>query len=818
MVENVISGHTATLTDGDYILSPSLTNLFEGIHGNGILMYEDTATGDSNRNAKATSPGFVSDNGTNSIVVRGGYAVLDGLIIPFGNIAAGATHTITLQQSTIEGSTSALTSGQTCLLVVYACSDTESPRYGIHIEQGSPVSTGFPVTPESFLSDTSGLNGSLNLASKQSTALAVVKCAFNASAGDLDMEVTEVYDVRTFVKPSPIYFSPMTTGSLGNQTGRIDSTADLDGMHGGGDEVGGLSSSNFGGMWMSYSYGTDGTDGDHVLYFSGKQGGARRTHRIGPNKISIINTAQDVRFDGPNIFNTTPSGTINLTPTGTFPPSHMIIVNNAATGNSNIVVFDPNGLSNGSDTDGNVNAASSAIFVYNDSAWVKVFATSSAVGASGSAGAIQISDGSSFSNDSDLTFTGGNTLNTVHLTMAGLLTDASGIALKASVTSNPAGSGPDARTLWYDDGNDVLKFGATAIQMVGGASTIDINGLTAAVLASGDFISFSDEGESGDPTRKESIDDVATLFAGTGLTASSAVIGVDASQPTITAIGPSDAALTVGQNLIVTGNLTVNGTNTTINSTTLQVDDKLIELAHSPSGSEGDDASVDGAGIIIKSSDSDKSILFSNNADATLEGLKVNQHWLPSSDSALNLGATDGSNPLRWANVYADNLDTTDLVVKSSANLLKTDSTNNRVGVLQGTPDAPFQVSELGFGYATGSRTGSGLSAVTVNLYQRTKFKAAKLLVSVENTTDSVFETAEMVVTHTGTTTSGTNIVTGDVYLSVYGVVTSSATQQGAYQTGVTGAGDSQYIQLVVTPTVANKDVTVRVSWQALTI
>jgi len=816
MVENVISGHTGTLTDGDYILSPSLTNLFEGIHGNGILMYEDTAAGDSNRNKKDNSPGYVSGNGTNSIVLRGGYAVLDGLIIPFGNIAAGATQTITLQQSTIQGGGTALTTGKSCLLVVYACNDTQSPRYGIHIEQGSPVSSGFPVTPESFLSDT---GSSLN--SKQSTALAVVKCAFNASAGDLDMEVTEVYDVRTFVKPSPIYFSPMTTGSLGNQTGRIDSTADLDGMHGGGDEVGGLSSSNFGGMWMSYSYGTDGTDGDHVLYFSGKQGASRTTHRIGPNKISVINTAQNVRFDGPNIFNTTPSGTINLTPTGTFPPSHMIIVNNAATGSSNIVVFDPNGLSNGSKTDGNVNAASSAIFVYNGSAWVKVFATSAAVGASGSAGAIQISDGSSFSNDSDLTFTGGNTLNTVHLTMAGLLTDASGIALKASVTSNPAGSGPDARTLWYDDGNDVLKFGATAIQMVGGSSTMDINGLTAAVLASGDFISFSDEGESGDPTRKESIDDVATLFAGTGLTASNAVIGVDTSQPTITAIGPSNAALTVGQNLIVTGNLTVNGTNTVINSTTLQVDDKLIELAHSPSDSEGDDASVDGGGIVIKSSDSDKSILFSNNVDATLEGFKVNQHWLPSSDSALNLGATDASNPLRWANVYADNLDTTDLVVKSSANLLKTDSTNNRVGVLQGTPDAPFQVGELGFGYGSANIIASnnnGSTPVTIDLFHDRKFKAAKLLVSVENTSTGsgglVYETAEMVVTHDGR--SDTDATTA--FLNTYGVVTSVGSQQGAYQIGVTGSSGSQNIQLQVTPTETNKDVTVRVSWQALTI
>lgn len=489
----------------------------------------------------------------------------------------------------------------------------------------------------------------------------------------------------------------------------------------------------------------------------------------------------------------------------------MVIVNNAQT-STHKVIFDPNGLSLNSATVGDVNPSASAIFVYNGSAWVKVFATSSAVGASGSAGAIQISDGSSFSNDAQLTFTtASNTLNVGGpITMGGLLSDASGIAFKASVSSNPAGSGPDARTLWVDSDDGKLYFNTTAVQMVGGASTIDINGLTEEQIASGDFISFSDEGETGDPTRKESIDDVAILFAGTGLTASNAIINIDANQAGITSIGPA-GTLTVNQDLTVTGDLLVSGSSTTLNVATLEIQDLHILIAKG-----GDDAATDGAGIIIDSSDGDKTILFSNNADATLEGLKVNQHWLPSSDSALNLGATHATTPLRWANVYADNLDTTDLVVDTS--LIKTDSSNNRVGINQASPDASFQVSELGFGYGTGSRTGSGLSAVTVNLYQRTKFKAAKLLVSVENTTDSVFETAEMVVTHTGTTTSGTDIVTGDVYLSVYGVVTSSATQQGAYQTGVTGAGDSQYIQLVVTPTVANKDVTVRVSWQALTI
>lgn len=55
---------------------------------------------------------------------------------------------------------------------------------------------------------------------------------------------------------------------------------------------------------------------------------------------------------------------------------------------------------------------------------------------------------------------------------------------------------------------------------------LDVNDLTTAILASGDFIAFSDEGTAGDPTRKESIDDVAALFAGAGMTASSAVMNV----------------------------------------------------------------------------------------------------------------------------------------------------------------------------------------------------------------------------------------------------------------------------------------------------
>ncbi len=77
-----------------------------------------------------------------------------------------------------------------------------------------------------------------------------------------------------------------------------------------------------------------------------------------------------------------------------------------------------------------------------------------------------------------------------------------------------------------------------------------------------------------------------------------------------------NGAVDISGNTTIGGDLTVNGTSTYINSTTLQIDDKLIELAHSPSGSEGDDSAVDGGGITLKSSDSDKTILWENDDDS----------------------------------------------------------------------------------------------------------------------------------------------------------------------------------------------------------
>ena len=232
---------------------------------------------------------------------------------------------------------------------------------------------------------------------------------------------------------------------------------------------------------------------------------------------------------------------------------------------------------------------------------------------------------------------------------------------------------------------------------------LDVNSLSSGGIASGDMIAFSDEATSGDPTLKESIDDVATLFAGTGLTAASAVIGVDASQTQITSVGAltglSTAAaasvdingadvditattfainatgttsltmaanenglknmiidasnshgsgtagvkigttedtavtighttseVTIGDNLTITGDLTVSGTNTTISSTVINVDDKNLELGAVASPTN---TTASGGGISLLSattgtnSDGNKTILWDN----TNLNWTSNQDW-----------------------------------------------------------------------------------------------------------------------------------------------------------------------------------------------
>ncbi len=101
----------------------------------------------------------------------------------------------------------------------------------------------------------------------------------------------------------------------------------------------------------------------------------------------------------------------------------------------------------------------------------------------------------------------------------------------------------------------------------GTAVALDIDGMTdiGGNLASGDLFIVDDGG--GGTNRKTSVDRIATLFAGTGLTAASGVIGVDASQTQITSVGTLGAGgISSGFGNIDIGTSTLNAGNATVDT------------------------------------------------------------------------------------------------------------------------------------------------------------------------------------------------------------------------------------------------------------
>jgi len=127
---------------------------------------------------------------------------------------------------------------------------------------------------------------------------------------------------------------------------------------------------------------------------------------------------------------------------------------------------------------------------------------------------------------------------------------------------------------------------------------------------------------------QEAVEDVAgALISGTANEVS--VTYTDGSGTLVVGL-PDD--VTIGQHLTVTGNLTANGTTTEVNSTTLTVDDKNIELGSTASPS---DTTADGGGITLKGT-SDKTILWTDASDSW----DFNQHVNVASGYAFKINGT----------------------------------------------------------------------------------------------------------------------------------------------------------------------------------
>ncbi len=82
--------------------------------------------------------------------------------------------------------------------------------------------------------------------------------------------------------------------------------------------------------------------------------------------------------------------------------------------------------------------------------------------------------------------------------------------------------------------------------------------------------------------------------------------------------------LDVGGNVKIAGNLTVEGSTTTIDSATLRVEDKNIELGLGSDSTLLTDSQVDSAGIIVKSANGDKEFLWRQATNAWTTGNSIN--------------------------------------------------------------------------------------------------------------------------------------------------------------------------------------------------
>ena len=221
MATDNIAGHTAAqntlgedgLRDGDSLSPTTLTNLIQGVQGNGILRYQDSAYGSSrNETNSGNQPGSMVRATASTLTVSGGFAVLDGAVYEFGS---GVGNTITLDLNNGSHGTGALTlsTNQEAIYTIYV-----APAGGLNkvkYEGGSPVDTTtglYPSASNQYLIDYDGSSTQDNM---KAIVLAQVRVQFIGSGGGSNnLNIVEINDKRVFVKPSADYRVPLSTGTI----------------------------------------------------------------------------------------------------------------------------------------------------------------------------------------------------------------------------------------------------------------------------------------------------------------------------------------------------------------------------------------------------------------------------------------------------------------------------------------------------------------------------------------------------------------------------------------------------------------------------
>jgi hypothetical protein len=273
---------------------------------------------------------------------------------------------------------------------------------------------------------------------------------------------------------------------------------------------------------------------------------------------------------------------------------------------------------------------------------------------------------------------------------------------------------------------------------------------------------------------------------------------------TPTLVTPNIGAAT-GTSLVLSGDLTVNGTTTTINSTEITIDDKNLVLGAVATPS---DAGADGGGLTLKGA-TDKTFSW---VDAT-DSWTSSEHLDLASGKVLKVAGTEVLSPTQYTGnaatvtngVYTSSKISV-LAATTSAELagVITDETGTDALVFANTPTLVTPV--LGAATATSiafadALVGSALAtaaatATTIDTWSATTYSSAKYLVQMKKGND--IEVLEVLVTVDGN---------NNVYLTEYADVISNTqlgTTDAVYSSGnvllqVTGASADTAVKVVKT-------------------
>jgi hypothetical protein len=278
---------------------------------------------------------------------------------------------------------------------------------------------------------------------------------------------------------------------------------------------------------------------------------------------------------------------------------------------------------------------------------------------------------------------------------------------------------------------------------------------------------------------------------------------------------------TFSDNVVVLGDLTVEGNTTTIGTTSLLVSDKFIELAANTVGTPAGDV-----GIYLNRGDFGNSAIYYDQAGGyfalaetadpstntsvsptSYANLRISHLRVDSSDLVTNLNADllDGqtgsyysdfanasnTNYITLAYVTANGAVTSDSIsvggLTVDGDTLHVDSANDRVGINTLTPQAEFQVSNVALSTSIVSTTST--SSATLDNLPVSAFRTAKYIVQAHDTVTNAYQTSEILLIHDGVS----------AYLTEYAIIY-TAGSLGSYDAALV-SGD---IRLSVTPASAN--------------